>query len=103
LSEYLSCGLPVVLNAGIGDSDTLISREKIGTLVTKFNAAEYAKAAQLLAQLAAAPEEIRGRAREVAERCFDLRSVGVERYARLYESVLGVRAPASALSAQGEP
>ena len=56
-----------------------------------------------MAQLAAAPEEIRGRAREVAERCFDLQSVGVERYARLYESVLGARAPASALSVQGEP
>ena len=35
------------------------------------------------------PEQTRRRNREVAERLFDVRRVGVERYAHLYESVLG--------------
>jgi glycosyltransferase involved in cell wall biosynthesis len=89
ISEYLACGLPVVVNAGVGDSDALISREKIGVAVRDFQDAEYAKAAHAIADFAAAPEEIRRRTRVVAETFFDLRQTGVERYARLYAHVLG--------------
>jgi hypothetical protein len=39
-------------------------------------------------KLIAEPEPIRRRTREVAERLFDVRRVGVERYTRLYENVL---------------
>src|SRR5258708_36774615 len=31
-AEYLGCGLPLIINCGIGDSDTLIMREKAGVL-----------------------------------------------------------------------
>src|SRR5262249_46876087 len=89
LSEYLACGLPVIVNDGIGDSGALISGEKIGALVREFNAAEFEKAAQTIADFAAAPEKIRRRTRAVAEMFFDLRQTGVERYARLYARVLG--------------
>ena len=34
------------------------------------------------------PDQTRRRAREIAERLFDVRRVGVQRYARLYENVL---------------
>jgi len=88
VSEYLACGLPVVVNAGVGDSGALISREKIGTLVQDFTAAEYSVAAATIAEYADTPAEIRRRTRAVAEKFFDVRQVGVERYARLYESVL---------------
>src|SRR4029079_15456589 len=89
LSEYLACGLPVVGNAGIGDSDGLINRENIGTLVQDFTAAAYSVAAATIAAYADAPDEIRRRTRAVAEKFFDVRQVGVERYARLYERVMG--------------
>jgi glycosyltransferase involved in cell wall biosynthesis len=88
VSEYLACGLPVVVNAGVGDSGALISREKIGTLVQDFTEAEYSLAAATIAEYTNTLAEIRRRTRAVAEKFFDVRQVGVERYARLYESVL---------------
>ena len=89
LNEYLACGLPVLVNAGVGDSGALIEAEKIGALVQSFTEPEYESAAGAISALAEEPDAIRRHTREVAERLFDVRRVGVERYARLYESVLG--------------
>ena len=91
VNEYLACGLPVIVNAGIGDTDSLITREEIGTLVSDFTDANYASAAQAIGRLASAAQT-RQRTRQVAEELLDLRRVGVERYARLYEEVLGTHA-----------
>jgi glycosyltransferase involved in cell wall biosynthesis len=88
-AEYLACGLPLIINCGIGDSDTLITREKTGVLVAEFNPAAYQGAIAALEYFVAHPEQTRPRNREVAESLFDVRRVGVERYAHLYESVLG--------------
>ncbi len=87
-AEYLGCGLPLIINAGIGDSDMLITQEKVGALVRDFTGAEYADAASVVEGFVGYPEQTRRRAREVAERLFDVRHVGAERYARLYEEVL---------------
>jgi glycosyltransferase involved in cell wall biosynthesis len=87
-AEYLACGLPVIINAGIGDSDTLVTEEGLGALVTEFEEAEYTKAISIIENLARDPETTRKRARAAAERFFDVRQCGIERYARLYERVL---------------
>jgi glycosyltransferase involved in cell wall biosynthesis len=87
-AEYLGCGLPLIINEGVGDSDALITREKVGALVRAFVELEYAKASAAIESFAGYPEQTRQRAREVAERLFDVRRVGAERYARLYETVL---------------
>jgi len=88
-AEYLACGLPLIINQGIGDSDTLITREKTGVLVRDFSQTEYRSAIAAIEDFVGQPEPVRRRGREVAERLFDVRRVGVERYAHLYESVLG--------------
>jgi len=88
VSEYLSCGLPVIVNADIGDSDRVIEQENVGVLVRDFNEGEYARAAATIFHLLDHPEETRRHMQSVAERLFDLKSVGVERYARLYEALL---------------
>ena len=87
-AEYLGCGLPLIINAGVGDSDVLITREKVGVLVHDFSEPEYASASALIDGFAGYPEQTRRRTREVAERVFDVRTVGGNRYARLYENVL---------------
>jgi len=87
-AEYLGCGLPLIINAGVGDSDILITREQVGALVGNFDEADYAKAAALIEDLADHPEQTHARTREVAERLFDVRRIGAERYARLYREVL---------------
>ena len=88
-AEYLACGLPLIINCGIGDSDTLVTREQTGVLVGEFNQDAYQSAIAALEDFVVHSEQTRRRNREVAERLFDVRRVGVERYAHLYESVLG--------------
>ena len=87
-AEYLACGLPVIINEGIGDSDGLISREQAGALISEFNQAEYGRAVFAVDALLSDAQKTRARMRDIAERLFDVRTVGMQRYARLYEAVL---------------
>ena len=85
--EYLACGLPLILNAGIGDSDGLIDEWKAGVLITEFTEEEFAKAAGDIEAMVRLPDA-REKARSVAQQVFHLEAVGGERYASLYERVL---------------
>ena len=84
--EYLACGLPLIMNAGIGDSDALIDEWNAGVLLEEFTDTEYDAAGAAIEKMVAQPG-VRQSARAVAERLFDLQTVGVERYADLYERV----------------
>lgn len=85
--EYLACGLPLIINAGVGDSDSLINDWKAGVLIENFTEEEFAEAARSIEQMVA-QSDIRKGARSVAEQLFDLNKIGAERYAKLYEKVL---------------
>ena len=85
--EYLACGLPLIINAGVGDSDSLINDWKAGVLIENFTDEEFAKAGRAIEAITGQPET-RKNARSVAEQLFDLNAIGAERYAALYESVL---------------
>ena len=51
-AEYLACGLPLIINSGIGDSDSLIRSEGVGAMVSDFTQVEYeAAAATILSML----------------------------------------------------
>jgi glycosyltransferase involved in cell wall biosynthesis len=86
--EYLACGLPLIINAGVGDSDSLINDWKAGVLIENFTEEEYGTAIRKLEEMVAHPD-VRQRARKVAEQLFDLNTIGVERYSALYQRVLG--------------
>ena len=85
--EYLACGLPLIINAGVGDSDSLINDWKAGVLIESFTDEEYMEAARGI-ELMVASGDVRSSARSVAEQLFDLNAIGAERYASLYEKVL---------------
>jgi glycosyltransferase involved in cell wall biosynthesis len=88
LAEYLACGLPVLVNS-IGDVDSMLNAEDIGVLLSDLGDAAYAEA---LIKVGPSLDDLgctRQRTREAARRWFDLRMVGVARYARLYAAVLG--------------
>ncbi len=85
--EYLACGLPLVINAGVGDSDALINDWKAGVLIEEFTEAQFAEAGRRVDAVVRDPNA-RSQARSVAEQVFDLKIAG-ERYAALYERVLG--------------
>lgn len=85
--EYLACGLPLIINAGIGDSDALIDQWQAGVLVEEFTETEYEGAGRHIESMAAAPGA-REKARRVAEQLFHLENVAGEKYAALYRRVL---------------
>ena len=86
--EYLGCGLPLIINTGVGDSDDLTAKDEAGVAVSAFDNEHYEQAASQVVKFADNPIQIRQRSRAIAERQFDLKTVGAERYARLYEQVL---------------
>lgn len=85
--EYLACGLPLVINAGIGDSDSLVTDWKAGVLINELDEPSFDRAYSELKALTN-NNGVKAKARQVAERLFDLDTIGGERYAELYEKVL---------------
>jgi glycosyltransferase involved in cell wall biosynthesis len=85
--EYLACGLPLIINAGIGDSDALIDEWQAGVLIEEFTEGEYALAGEHIEAMAREPDA-RAKARKIAEEVFHLQNVAGERYASLYQRVL---------------
>jgi glycosyltransferase involved in cell wall biosynthesis len=83
IPEYLAVGVPIVCNAGIGDTDELVERERVGVVLRDFQDATYESAATE-ALLLAEDLEIRARCRRVARERFDLTTVGGERYVNVY-------------------
>ncbi len=72
--EYLACGLPLIINAGVGDSDALINDWKAGVLIEEFTDAEFTAAGRAIEAMVAQPE-VREKARAVAEQVFDLQAI----------------------------
>lgn len=90
IAEYLISGLPVVSNAGIGDLDELIERDKVGVLVRGFSTEEYSRALKSINELRI-DLALADRCRASAKTSFDLETVGGARYRRLYERLNGQR------------
>lgn len=85
-AEYLACGLPVVINAGIGDTDKVVERNKLGVVIKEFNKESYSASIIRLLELM----KERGsanRCRKIAEDIFSL-DIGISRYFELYNKVL---------------
>ncbi len=89
MAEYLACGLPILVNAGVGDMEHHAGHCPAVRLLPDFSAESLALAAQSLPRLLT--EETRQEARLYALENFHLKKVGAERYHRLYRRALGSR------------
>jgi glycosyltransferase involved in cell wall biosynthesis len=87
-AEYLACGLPLIINAGVGDGDALVSRERAGVLVSSLEPETYRTAVQELQPFLGLP---RGHFRGIAERQFPLHGRAVPAYRALYRQLLSRR------------
>ncbi len=85
--EYLACGLPLIINAGIGDSDSLVTNWQAGVLVKGLDQRSFDRAYCEL-QAFTNNTGAKAKARQVAEKLFDLNTIAGQRYADLYEKVL---------------
>ena len=83
VGEYLSAGLPVVINAGIGDCDELLGSNGVGVSLKDFSEQALEQAAAQLIALVETPG-VRERCRRLALVELDLGSVGVKRYSGIY-------------------
>jgi glycosyltransferase involved in cell wall biosynthesis len=84
--EYLACGLPLIINAGIGDSDLLVTDWRAGVLINELDRQSFDRAYNELQ--AFTTNGAKATARRVAEKLFDLETIAGQRYADLYEKVL---------------
>jgi glycosyltransferase involved in cell wall biosynthesis len=85
LAEYLACGLPVVVNPGVGDVEEL-KQEPAWVVVDRLDRESYERAALRLRGLLAQPDG-RETARELAVRRFAL-ARAVEAYDDLYRRLV---------------
>ena len=85
--EYLACGVPVVVSAGVGDMDRLVTEHRAGVVVEAFTEAAYERALDELEKLMLDPE-LAGRCRRLAEGHFSLRA-GVDRFVQVHRSLGG--------------
>lgn len=85
--EYLAAGLPLIINAGVGDSDSLVNDWQAGVLLSELSDTEYDKAINGIVTMVR-HAGIKSKVREIAEKLFDLETIGARRYTTLYEIVL---------------
>jgi len=86
-AEYLACGLPVIINAGIGDTDTIVEENKLGSVVRDFQNESYLDALNKLLELLREKDSLSDRCNMVAKEIFSLES-GVSKYFEVYNKVL---------------
>jgi glycosyltransferase involved in cell wall biosynthesis len=84
IPEYLAAGIPVVSNAGIGDTDRALLEDRVGIVVRDFSREAYHEAVVALLELLD-DTGLAARCRRSAYERFDLEKVGAERYRRLYQ------------------
>jgi glycosyltransferase involved in cell wall biosynthesis len=87
LAEFLSCGIPCLSNAGVGDVAEVLEDKKVGVAITSFAETSMTTALMQLLQLAADPST-RERCVTAAQQHFSL-TQGVARYCSIYERLGG--------------
>lgn len=79
--EIMAMGIPLVCNAGVGDTDAIVFRYKAGTVIDAFSSSAYEEAVRK------GISYDRNRTMEGAKEYFSLET-GVERYAAIYEALV---------------
>lgn len=81
-AEYLSCGLPVIINEKIGDLEKHVLESKVGVVVRNFTDMEYYHTFKQLLDMAK-DTDLKNRCRELACNKFSL-GFGVDNYYEVY-------------------
>lgn len=81
-AEYLACGLPIIINKGIGDTDRTIAANNVGVIINKFNGREYLKNIKKLTKLKN-DKTLGARCRNIAMKEYGLKK-GIGKYLDIY-------------------
>jgi glycosyltransferase involved in cell wall biosynthesis len=85
IAEYLACGLPVVVNRGLGDVDTEILEARAGHITRSYSSEELERTGDAVVSLLN-DAGARHRARQLAESAYDLQAA-LRIYKELYARV----------------
>lgn len=87
LGEILSMGIPAIVNAGVGDVDTIVQRVEGGLILEDMSEKSFAKAVASIPRLLQTdPQALRAKAMDI----YDLKR-GIELYSSVYKTVLAKR------------
>ncbi|MCF7728060.1 glycosyltransferase [Sulfitobacter sp. M22] len=89
LAEVLGCGLPVVVNEGVGDVADVVRKYNVGVIVEGASASHMEAAFDAL-QTLMQDSDLPRRCRATAEAVFSLET-GTEAYREIYASILNVK------------
>lgn len=85
VAEYLSMGIPIIANSGIGDTDQLFNHPQAGSLCREFSDDCYdACIRNILELLSSCPNSA---IRQLCKSTFDL-NIALDRYERIYKKLL---------------
>jgi glycosyltransferase involved in cell wall biosynthesis len=86
-AEALACGLPVVINSGIGDTGQILQENKVGVVIPDFTPACYLESVRELLSLIQEDKGLSARCRQTAQQYLSLEQ-GVESYREVYQEAL---------------
>lgn len=86
LGEFLACGVPVVINAGVGDSDRIVRDGRAGVVLPDITQKSFEDSMEAV-QAMLADSDTQHRCRRTAQDIFDL-DQGVRSYKTLYNQLL---------------
>lgn len=85
LAEFLGCGVPCLVNPGVGDMESIVADNRAGIVIRGFSDEDCQAAASSLADLVAEPD-VASRCVETARRHFAL-DAGVSSYGHIYDEL----------------
>ena len=86
LAEFLACGVPVIINDGVGDSGTIVRDGRAGVVLSSVHPSAFEAVLSGVRSLVA-DRQAADRCRRVAADLFDL-DAGVERYRGVYRQLI---------------
>jgi glycosyltransferase involved in cell wall biosynthesis len=89
LGEFLACGVPVIINDGVGDSGAIVRARAAGIVLSELTPSRFQKVVCEIRSMLS-DRSMSDRCRSTAEEIFDLK-VGIERYRSLYRQLLTVQ------------
>lgn len=92
LGEFLACGVPVIINDGVGDSGWIVRQHRVGVVLRDTAPSDFAGSIPAV-QALFEDQGVGARCRETADRYFNL-EMGVRKYNVLYQGLVGKRASA---------
>ncbi|MFC1631101.1 hypothetical protein ACFL2I_00940 [Candidatus Omnitrophota bacterium] len=87
IGEYLASGIPFAVNRGVGDTEELINRFAVGTVVKDFTDLDYRESVNRLLDLARQKEKTAKICREACEKVLSL-DIAIQRYSKIYSCLI---------------